>query len=159
MCALLRVEQQFLGDLDFHNSFFDFWIQARRCPKFYIVHRNILILLSHTTFPQNTKKSAQQAVNFKAFLRDCAGVLTSVLGCVLCDFTQFLWFQCCWGGMLVFIGWLGGLWMYSGSNEISTVWVLWEYSGSTVSVLWEYCASTVPVLWEYCSSTVPVLCQ
>ena len=65
MCALLRVEQQFLGDLDFHNSFFDFWIQARRCPKFYIVHRNILILLSHTTFPQNTKKSAQQAVHFK----------------------------------------------------------------------------------------------
>ena len=95
----------------------------------------------------------------RPFLRDCAGVLTSVLGCVLCDFTQFLWFQCCWGGMLVFIGWLGGLWMYSGSNEISTVWVLWEYSGSTVSVPWEYCASTVPVLWEYCSSTVPVLCQ
>ena len=64
MCALLRVEQQFLGDLDFPNSFFDFWIKARRCPLFYIVQEIMLNLLSHLAFPQKNKNSAQQAVNF-----------------------------------------------------------------------------------------------
>ena len=95
---------------------------------------------------------------FKAFLRDCVGVLISVLGCVLCHCPQFLWFLFCWGGMLVSSGWLGWLCMYSGSTEFSIVWVLWEYFGSTVPVLCQYCASTVTVLCQYCASTVLVLC-
>ena len=64
MCALLRVEQQFLEDLGFPHYFLDFWIKARRCPLFYIVQEIMLNLLSHIDVPQKTKNSAQQAVDF-----------------------------------------------------------------------------------------------
>ena len=58
------VEQQFLEDLGSPHYFLDFWIKARRCPLFYIVQEIMLNLLSHIAFPQKTKNSAQQAVDF-----------------------------------------------------------------------------------------------
>ena len=86
------------------------------CPLFYIVQENMLNLLSHLAFPQKTKNSAQQAVDFKGLFEGlCRCFDLCAWLCVVSLFSVLV--------VSVLLGWHVGVQWLAGL----AVHVLWQY--------------------------------